>query len=218
MVSIGFFNSPPQYCLLSRWFFPDPKKVLWVSDSLHIVHNESSHLTRGPGSGLLSLLFWPLSMMLIVAPLWERNISFEPQIMFRYHQVPDLPDFVDLAAPLPNDRSNHVVGDRHLMPGFWFSIQRHQKNWIFMKPNICDHFVQRISQTWGPDLCYHLSSTCLRHLQWIFEQSLLLRRTGNWEVHRRWCMCLSWSFTCLLWWWCTRLSQWSRQLTHMSIC
>ena len=101
-----------------------------MSDSLHIVHNESSHLTRGPGSGLLSLLFWPLSMMLIVAPLRQRKVSFEPQIMFRY-QVPDLPDFVDLAAPLPNDRSNHVVGDRHLMPGFWFSIQRYQKNWNF---------------------------------------------------------------------------------------
>ena len=143
MVFICLFNSPPQYCLLSRWFFPDPKKVLWVSDSLHIVHNESSHLTRGPGSGLLSLLFWPLSMMLIVAPLWERNISFEPQIMFRYHQVPDLPDFVDLAAPLPNDRSNHVVGDRHLMPGFWFSIQRYQNNGIFMNPNIFVHFVQK---------------------------------------------------------------------------
>ena len=69
-------------------------------------------------------------MMLIVAPLRQRKVFFKPQIMFRY-QVPDLPDFVDLAAPLPNDRSNHVVGDRHLMPGFWFSIQRHQKNWIF---------------------------------------------------------------------------------------
>ena len=80
MVSICLFNSPPQYCLLSRWFFPDPKKVLWVSDSLHIVHNESSHLTRGPGSGLLSLLFWPLSMMLIVAPLRQRKVSFEPKI------------------------------------------------------------------------------------------------------------------------------------------
>ena len=33
MVSIWFFNSPPQYCLLSRWFFPDPKTVLWVSNN-----------------------------------------------------------------------------------------------------------------------------------------------------------------------------------------
>ena len=126
MILIWFFNSLPQYCLLSRWFFPDPEKVLWVgnnpSDLLHC-----SHLTRGPGSGLLSLLFWPLSMMLIVAPLRQRKVSYEPKIMFR-NQVPDLPDFVDLAAPLPNDRSNHVVGDRHLMPGFWFSIQRYQKN------------------------------------------------------------------------------------------
>ena len=103
------------------------------SDLLHC-----SHLTRGPGSGLLSLLFWPLSMMLIVAPLRQRKVSFEPQIMFRY-QVPDLPDFVDLAAPLPNDRSNHVVGDRHLMPGFWFSIQSYKKIGIFMKTNIFVH-------------------------------------------------------------------------------
>ena len=98
-----------------------------IPATYYIDHNESSHLTRGPGSGLLSLLFWPLSMMLIVAPLRQREVSFEPQIML-YYQVPDLPDFVDLAAPLPNDRSNHVVGDRHLMPGFWFSIQRYQKN------------------------------------------------------------------------------------------
>ena len=33
MASIWFFNSPPQYCLLSRWFFPDPKKGLWVSNN-----------------------------------------------------------------------------------------------------------------------------------------------------------------------------------------
>ena len=82
MASIWFFNSPPQYCLLSRWFFPDPKKVLWVSDSLHIVHNESSHLTRGPGSGLLSLLFWPLSMMLIVAPLRQKMFLLSPKSCF----------------------------------------------------------------------------------------------------------------------------------------
>ena len=133
---------------LSTACYLDDSFPILKSDSLrnHIVHNERSHLTRGPGSGLLSLLFWPLSMMLIVAPLRQRKVSFEPQIMFR-SQVPDLPDLVDLAAPLPDDRSNHVVGDRHLMPGFWFSIQRYQKHGVFMKPHICVHFVQRISQT-----------------------------------------------------------------------
>merc|ERR1712156_1336413 len=43
-----------------------------------------------------------------------------PPLLAAFHDVDcsstDLPDFVDLAAPLPNDRSNHVVGHRHLMP------------------------------------------------------------------------------------------------------
>ena len=59
-----------------------------------------------------------------------KNVSFEPQIMFR-SQVPDLPDLVDLAAPLPDDRSNHVVGDRHLMPGFWVQYLTLSKKWNF---------------------------------------------------------------------------------------
>ena len=93
-------------------------------------------------------------MMLIVAPLRQRKVSFEPQIMFHY-QVPDLPDFVDLAAPLPNDRSNHVVGDRHLMPGFWFSIQRYQKIEIFTYEN------------------HHLCSFCSKDMSDLRSRSLL---------------------------------------------
>ena len=73
--------------------------------------------------------------------------------MFR-SQVPDLPDLVDLAAPLPDDRSNHVVGDRHLMPGFWVQYLTLSKKWNF-------HETQ------------HLCSFCSKHTSDLRSRSLL---------------------------------------------
>ena len=192
MVSICLFNSPPQYCLLSRWFFPDPKTVLWVSN------NPSDSLLCSQWklpSYQRSRLRTPLPPLLAAfhdvdcSSTATKESFFRAPIMFR-SQVPYLPDLVDLAAPLPNDRSNHVVGDRHLMPGFWFSIQRHQKNWIFYERQ-------------------HLCSFCSKDKSDLRSRSLLsslldlpppppvdLRAksaiASNGELRsRRWYMCLS---------------------------
>ena len=132
MVSIWFFNSPPQYCLLSRWFFPDPEKVLWVgnnpSDLLHC-----SHLTRGPGSGLLSLLFWPLSMMLIVAPLRQRKVSFEPKIKKSCFAMKHLICLISLILlplfPMTDPTTSLGTDISCLDFGSVFNVIK--KNWIF---------------------------------------------------------------------------------------